>query len=78
MADDSLKCGPACLGGERCSNSRIYISNLPKKITPEEIVEHFAGIGVVARERPRGRGVYLARRRCGWTPNSCADAESSA
>jgi len=53
-----LKCGEACKGGEACSNSRIYISGLPKGVTADEVVEHFGNIGVVARERPKGRGVF--------------------
>eukprot|EP00635_Sarcinochrysidales_sp_CCMP3193_P015725 CAMPEP_0118888966 /NCGR_PEP_ID=MMETSP1166-20130328/116_1 /TAXON_ID=1104430 /ORGANISM="Chrysoreinhardia sp, Strain CCMP3193" /LENGTH=138 /DNA_ID=CAMNT_0006827547 /DNA_START=81 /DNA_END=493 /DNA_ORIENTATION=- len=56
--DPSLKCGPACKGGDACSNSRIYISHLPKGVTADQVVSHFGNIGVVARERPRGRGVF--------------------
>lgn len=43
---------------ETCTNSRIYVSNLPANATAEELVELFSSIGLVARERPKGRGVF--------------------
>lgn len=51
-----LPCGPNC--DESCTNARIYISNLPEGVTEDEIVKLFSGIGIIARERPKGRGVF--------------------
>jgi len=54
----NLKCGPACNGGANCSNTRVYVSGLPKGATAEDVHDMFSGIGVIARERPTGRGIF--------------------
>jgi len=54
----NLKCDETCKGGDNCTNSRIYISGLPKGCTPDDITDMFGGLGTIARERPQGRGVF--------------------
>ena len=49
-------CSEAC--DESCTNTRIYVSGLPPDVTAEELADLFGNIGVVARERPKGRGVF--------------------
>ena len=53
-----LKCGPACMNGDKCTNSRVYVSGLPRGCTADDVSDMFGGIGVIARERPTGRGVF--------------------
>ena len=55
-----LKCDPegSCKMGDACTNSRVYVSNLPRGCTAEDIADSFGGLGVIARERPSGRGVF--------------------
>ena len=40
--------------GNGCTNTRIYVSNLPPGVEAADIVTLFAGLGTVARERPKG------------------------
>ena len=54
----NLKCDETCKGGDNCTNSRIYISGLPKGCTADDITDMFGGLGTIARERPQGRGVF--------------------
>ena len=54
----NLKCDETCKGGDNCTNSRIYISGLPKGCTSDDITDMFGGLGTIARERPQGRGVF--------------------
>ena len=48
----NLKCDETCKGGDNCTNSRIYISGLPKGCTSDDITDMFGGLGTIARERP--------------------------
>ena len=54
----NLKCDETCKGGDNCTNSRIYISGLPKGCTADDVTDMFGGLGTIARERPQGRGVF--------------------
>ena len=54
----NLKCDETCKGGDNCTNSRIYISGLPKGCAADDITDMFGGLGTIARERPQGRGVF--------------------
>ena len=54
----NLKCDETCKGGDNCTNSRIYISGLPKGCTADDITDMFGGLGTIARERPQGSGVF--------------------
>ena len=54
----NLKCDETCKNGDNCTNSRVYISGLPKGCTADNVCDMFSGLGTIARERPQGRGVF--------------------
>jgi hypothetical protein len=56
-AEEVKLCGSHC-DVDKCSNRRVYIRGLTSDVTRDMISDCFQGIGTLARERPKGRGIY--------------------